>query len=110
MFEGFKEVGDADFYKSVMLNEKPSVVVFTSPDNPANEQLRTVFEKFVKLYGDRVDFFFMDTSRNRSYEDFGVFNIPAVLYFRDTMELDRHDFIPTEELIEQAIRRLLRLA
>jgi thioredoxin 1 len=32
-----------------------------------------------------------------------------VLYFRDTMELERHDYLPTEEEVETAIRRLLRL-
>lgn len=109
MFEGFREVNDAEFYKTVMLNPKPSVVVFTSPDNPANEQVKALLEKFQKIYGDKIDFFYMDVSKNTSFEDFGVFNFPTILYFRDTMELDRHDFIPTEDMVEQAIKRLLRL-
>ncbi|WP_461828987.1 thioredoxin family protein [Aquifex sp.] len=109
MFEGFKEVNDAEFYKSVMLNPKPSVVVFTSPDNPANEQIKSLLEKYQKIYGDKIDFFYMDVTKNTSFEDFGVFNFPTILYFRDTMELERHDFIPTEEMVEQAIKRLLRL-
>ena len=109
MFEGFKEVTDKDFYKSVMLNPKPSVVVFTSPDNAANEQIKQVLEKYQKIYGDKIDFFYMDVSKNTSFEDFGIFNFPAILYFRDTMELERHDFVPTEDMVEQAIRRLLRM-
>ena len=109
MFEGFKEVSDKDFYKSVMLNPKPSVVVFTSPDNQANEQIKQVLEKFQKIYGDKIDFFYMDVSKNTSFEDFGIFNFPTILYFRDTMELERHDFVPTEDMVEQAIRRLLRM-
>ncbi len=109
MFEGFKEVRDAEFYKAVMLNPKPSVVVFTSPDNPENEKIKEILGKYQKIYGDKIDFFYMDVTRNTSFEDFGVFNFPTILYFRDTMELDRHDFIPTEEMVETAIKRLLRI-
>ncbi|NPA32662.1 MAG: thioredoxin [Aquificae bacterium] len=110
MFEGFKEVNDRDFYKTVMMNQKPSVVVFLDPSSGENEKVLSVLRKYQKLYGDKIDFFYLDVTKNTSFEDFGIFNFPSVLYFRDTMELDRHDFIPTEELVEQAIKRLLRLA
>ncbi len=109
MIKGFQEVSDRDFYEKVMVPDTPAVVVFTDPQNPANEELGRLFEPFIKEYGDRVNFYVLDTTRNTSFEDFGLFNFPAILYFRDTMELDRHDFLPTGELVEQAMKRLLRL-
>jgi len=109
MIKGFQEVNDRDFYEKVMSSETPAVVVFTEPSSPMNDKLSDLFSPFVDRYGDRINFFFLDVTRNTSFEDFGLFNFPAVLYFRDTMELDRHDFLPTEELIDQAIKRLLRI-
>ena len=109
MIEGFEEVSDKEFYQRVMASETPAVVIFTDPQNPANDQLAKLFKPFVKEFGDRVNFYVLDTTRNTSFEDFGLFNFPAVLYFRDTMELDRHDFVPTEDLVDQDMKRLLRL-
>ncbi len=108
MIRGFEEVSDRDFYEKVMASETPSVVIFTDPANENNKKLEALFEPFVKEHGGEINFFFLDVTRNTSFEDFGLFNFPAVLYFRDTMELDRHDFIPNSELVESAIARLLR--
>ena len=109
LFEGFSEVGDREFYEKVISAEKPSVVLFVEPGNPANRELAELMEGFVEEYGDRVNFFLVDVSRNMCHEDFGVFSFPALIYFRESMELDRHDFVPTRELMEEAIRRILRL-
>ena len=51
----------------------------------------------------------MNAEENTTPEDLGIFYFPTVLYFRDTMELERHDYTPTEEEVDKAIRRLLRL-
>jgi thioredoxin 1 len=110
MMEGFEEVTDRDFYEKVMSAETPSVVVFTSPDNPHNQKILNLFKRHLEEYRDRINFFWLDVTKNTSFEDFGLFNFPSVLYFRDTMELERHDFIPSEDMVDQAIRRLLRKA
>ncbi|MDQ7038917.1 MAG: thioredoxin family protein [Aquificota bacterium] len=109
MIEGFQEVTDRDFYEKVMSAETPAVVVFTSPDNPHNPKIEEIFRKHIQEHGGRINFFYMDVTRNTSFEDFGLFNFPAILYFRDTMELERHDFLPSEDMVDQAIRRLLRI-
>ena len=108
MLEGFEEVTDRDFYEKVMNSETPSVVVFTSPDNPKNEDIKKLFGKYVKELKGKVNFFFLDVTKNTSFEDFGLFNFPSILYFRDTMELERHESLPTEDMVEGAIKRLTR--
>lgn len=109
MFEGFEELTDRDFYEKAMAGEKPAVVLLITPDNPQNEVFYGVLLKYQKLYGDKINFYWLDVSKHTSAEDLGVFSFPTVLYFRDTMELERHDYTPSEEDVERAIRRLLRL-
>ena len=110
MIEGFKEITDREFYEKVMASTKPSVVVFIDPNSPETQKFVDILKPYVDQYGDKIDFYFMDVTKNTSFEDFGVFNFPSALYFRDTMEIDRHDFIPPPDMVEQAIKRLLRLA
>ncbi|MCS7307631.1 MAG: thioredoxin family protein [Aquificaceae bacterium] len=109
MFDGFEELTDQDFYEKAMASEKPTVVLLTTPDNPRNQTFYDTLIKYQKLYGDKIDFYWLDVSKHTSAEDLGVFDFPTVLYFRDTMELERHDYVPSEEDVERAIRRLLRL-
>ncbi|RLJ71568.1 thioredoxin 1 [Hydrogenivirga caldilitoris] len=110
MLEGFEEVSDRDFYEKVMASETPSVVLFADPNSPATEDFVKLLKPYIEQYGDKVKFYYMDVTKNTSFEDFGVFNFPSAMYFRDTMELDRHDFVPPPEMVEQAIKRLLRLS
>ena len=109
MFEGFEEITDKELYDKAVAGDKPAVVIFTKPDNSQNESFYHVLSKFQKLYGDKINFYYMDATKNTSAEDLGVYTFPTVLYFRDTMELERHDYLPSEEDVEKAIRRLLRL-
>jgi len=105
----FEELTDKDIYDRAISADKPSVVVFYKPNMEKNQEVLNLLSKFQKIYGDKVNFFVMDAQRNTTAEDLGIFYFPTILYFRDTMELERHDYIPTEEEVEQAIRRLLRL-
>ncbi|MCS6998679.1 MAG: thioredoxin [Aquificaceae bacterium] len=109
MFEGFEELTDRDFYEKAMAGEKPAVVLLTTPDNPKNQVFYDALVKYQKLYGDKINFYWLDVSKHTSGEDLGVFEFPTALYFRDTMELERQDYTPSEEDVERAIRRLLRL-
>ncbi len=111
MLEGFQEVTDRDFYDKVMASVNPTVVVFINPNEPQQvETINNLFQKHVKEHAGKINFYYLDVTKNTSFEDFGIFNFPAIMYFRDTMELDRHDFIPTQDMVDQAIKRLLRLA
>jgi thioredoxin 1 len=105
----FEELTDKDIYDRAISAEKPAVVVFYKPGSEKNQELFDLLAKFRAIYGDKVNFFAMNAEENTTPEDLGIFYFPTVLYFRDTMELERHDYIPTEEEVETAIRRLLRL-
>lgn len=109
MLEGFEEVTDKDFYQKVMASEEPTVVLFADPGSEATKKFVELLKPHMERYGDRIRFYYMDVTKNTSFEDFGIFNFPSAMYFRDTMELDRHDFVPTPEMVEEAIKRLLRL-
>ncbi|MFN3813547.1 MAG: thioredoxin [Aquificaceae bacterium] len=108
MFDGFEEITDQEVYDKAMAGDKPAVLLMTHEGNKLNNAFYMVLIKFQKLYGDEVNFYYLDTSKNTIAEDIGVFTFPTVLYFRDTMELERHDYLPSEEEVEKAIRRLLR--
>ncbi len=108
MIDGFEEITDQDVYDKAIAGDKPAVLLMTYEGNRLNKAFLTLLLKFQKLYGDRVSFYYLDASKNTSAEDLGVFTFPTVLYFRDTMELERHDYLPSEEEVEKAIRRLLR--
>ncbi len=109
MLENFEEITDKDFYEKAMAGEKPAVVFLTYPDNPQNEAFYKSLERYIRLYRDKINFYYLNASTNTSAEDLGVFNFPTILYFRDTMELERHDYLPSSEDVERAIKRLLRL-
>jgi thioredoxin 1 len=104
----FEEVTDRDIYDRAISAEKPAVVVFYKPGSEKNQELFDLLAKFKAIYGDKVNFFAMNTEKNTTPEDLSIFHFPTVLYFRDTMELERHDYIPTEEEVENTIRRLLK--
>ncbi len=110
MLEGFQEVSDKDFYERVMASETPAVVLFVDPNAENTKQFVDLLKPYMDQYKGKINFYYMDVTKNTSFEDFGVFNFPSAMYFRDTMELDRHDFVPPPEMVEQAIKRLLRLA
>jgi thioredoxin 1 len=105
----FEELTDKEIYDRAISAEKPAVVAFYKPGSEKNQELFDLLAKFKAIYGDKVNFFAMNAEENTTPEDLGIFYFPTVLYFRDTMELERHDYLPTEEEVETTIRRLLRL-
>jgi len=108
MLEGFEEITDRDFYQKVMAAEDPVVVLFVDPSSGETGRFVELLRPYLERYKGRIRFCYMDVTKNTSFQDFGIFNFPSAMYFRDTMELDRHDFIPTPEMVEQAVKRLLR--
>lgn len=105
----FEELTDKDIYDRAISAEKPAVVVFYKPGSEKNQELFELLAKFKAIYGNKVNFFAMNVEKNTTPEELSIFYFPTVLYFRDTIELERHDYIPIEEEVETAIRRLLRL-
>ncbi len=109
MLDRFTEVNDNEFYERVMAAETPAIVLISTRDNPQNESFIKALEKYIDLYKDKINFFFLDTSKNTSQEDLGIWAQPMILYFRDTMEFARHDYVPSDKDIEEALKRLLKL-
>ncbi len=101
-------VTDKDFYSRVLNSSKPAVVLFTEKDNSLNDKIREILETFLEKYKDKINFFFVDVKENSCATDFGISNFPALIYFRESMELDRHDFIPSPQMLEKALKRILR--
>ncbi len=109
MFEGFEEISDKDFYRKAIASEVPAVVLFVDPNSEKTEEFLSILKPYAEKYRNQVNFFFLDVTKNASQKDFGIFNFPSAIYFRDTMEIDRHDFIPTADMVEEAMKRLLKL-
>lgn len=60
---------------------RPILVEFLGPGCPACEAMRPVMEELEKEYGDRIDFRYYDTSRERDLvQEYGIEYIPTFLF------------------------------
>ncbi len=109
MFEGINEVTDKDIYQKVMASDMPAILIVSSPDNPRNQEFYDAIVKFMKLYGDKIGFYYLDTSKNDSQQDFGLWSEPSILCFAETMEMDRYENPPAEQQLQASINRMLRI-
>lgn len=109
MFEGMQETTDKDIYQKVMSSDTPAILLLTSPDNPRNQEFYQSLVKFIKLYGDKIGFYYLDTTKNDSQQDFGLWAEPSILCFAETMEMDRFENPPSEEQLQNSINRMLRV-
>jgi|YelNatPaOPRAMG01_1025707.scaffolds.fasta_scaffold03851_11 thioredoxin 1 len=109
MFKDMEEVTDKDIYQKVMASDTPAILIVTSPTNPKNQEFYEAVSKYIKLYGDKVGFYYLDTTKNDSQQDFGLWAEPSVLCFAETMEMDRFENPPTEEQLQASINRMLRI-
>ena len=103
-----REIGDENFYKEAINSEIPSLILISKEEAPGHKELVSMLEELEKEYGDCVNFYYMDASKNTTPEDFGIDKFPAIVYFRETMEVDRHINIPSREDIVGVLKRLCR--
>ncbi len=101
-----REIGDDNFYREAIDSDTPSLIFISKEDAPGHKELVSILEELEKEYGDCVNFYYMDASRNTTPKDFGIDTFPAIVYFRETMEVDRHIYIPSRENIVSVLKRL----
>jgi hypothetical protein len=63
MFKDMIEVTDKDIYQKVMASDTPAILIVTSPDNPRNQEFYEAIAKYIKLYGDKIGFYYLDTTK-----------------------------------------------
>ncbi len=101
-----REIGDENFYKEAIDSEVPSLIFISKKEASGHKELVSMLEELEKEYGDCVNFYYMDASKNTTPEDLGINTFPAIVYFRETMEVDRHIYIPSREDIVSVLKRL----
>jgi len=101
-----KEISDANFYREAIDSEKPSIILISEEEAPGHNEILTLLKELEEEYGDCVNFYYMDASKNTTPADFGIHTFPAIVYFRETMEVDRHLYFPPREEIVSVIKKL----
>ncbi len=101
-----KEIEDRNFYREAIDIKLPSAILITK--NKEEDSLLKILEDLSKHFGECIKFFLLDATKNRMHEDLGITTFPAIVYFRETMEVERHLHNPTKEEIETVLKKLCK--
>ncbi len=99
------ELNDSNFYKEAIDSETPSVILISKG---RESEAYSLLEELSSEYGDCIKFFFLDAEKNTTHQDLGIDTFPAIVYFRETMEVERHLRIPGKEEIEEILKKLCK--
>lgn len=102
-----RQVGDHDFDDLVLRSRKPVVVEFSSGDCPSCQALKRRLGEIAEERGNTVHFYEMDIKTTRRWEDYDVFAVPTLLFFKGGQVVDRQDPLPEKREIEKKIREVL---
>lgn len=103
-----RQVGDHDFDDLVLRSRKPVVVEFSSWDCPSCQALKRRLGEVAKKLRNVVYFYEMDIKTTRKWEDYDIFAVPTLLYFKGGQVVDRQDPLPEKEEVEKKIRDVLK--
>jgi copper chaperone CopZ len=103
----FRLVGDHEFEDFVLKANKPVVVVFTSASCPACKAFRPTLRMAMEKFHDKVNFFEMDISKSKKWEDYNVLSVPTILYFKNGQEMRRQFALLEQKEVESEILKLL---
>ncbi len=101
-------VEDNDFSTTVLGASSPVVVDFWAPWCGPCRMVSPIVEELSKEYGEKVQFFKMNTDDNEQTSiQFGIQSIPTLIIFKNGQEINRLvGFAPKEQLKRQIDRSL----
>lgn len=84
------EVTDANI-KELLAEGKPLVVDFWAPWCGPCKMMLPIVEELAETYGDRINIGKMNVDENPdTCEDYGIMNIPTMLFFKNGELVNRH--------------------
>lgn len=84
------EVTDANI-KELLAEGKPLVVDFWAPWCGPCKMMLPIVEELAQTYGDRINIGKMNVDENPdTCEDYGIMNIPTMLFFKNGELVNRH--------------------
>ncbi len=101
------ELTDSDFYKEAVDSPMPSVILITR-GGLNNCSIFKLFEDLSLEYENCVKFFFLDADKSTICKDLGIDIFPAVVYFRETMEIERQYRVMERSEIEAILKKLCK--
>ncbi|UCE17838.1 MAG: hypothetical protein JSV84_13310 [Gemmatimonadota bacterium] len=103
-------LNNSDFEREVLFNEKVVVVEFFLDWCGTSHIIAPILKKTEAQYEDLVQFYRVDKDRNNELcEQYGVYEIPTILFFKESRVVDEINGGFPRILIEQKLDRLLRI-
>lgn len=100
------EVNSQNFEQEVLKSEKPVLVDFWGPRCEPCKALMPQVEKLEEVYGDRVKFCKLDTSKNmRLAISQKVLGLPTLAIYKNGEKVDQVTKDVTIEMVEEMIKR-----
>ena len=103
-------LNNRDFEREVLYNEKLVVVEFFLDWCGTSHIIAPILRKTETQYEDRVQFYRVDKDQNNELcKQYGVYEIPTILFFKESRVVDEINGGFPRILIEQKLDRLLRI-
>lgn len=85
-----QEISQVDFSSKVEQAAKPVLVDFSAEWCPPCKMLKPVLERIALEYGEKMDFFGVDTDNNIELsQKFSISGVPTMIFFKDGKEVKK---------------------
>ena len=85
-----QEISQVEFASKVEQATKPVLVDFSAEWCPPCKMLKPVLERIALEYGDKMDFFGVDTDNNMELsQKFSISGVPTMIFFKNGKEVKK---------------------
>jgi copper chaperone CopZ len=99
---GVETIWDEDFPGKVLHSSRPAVILFSSKTCPSCQMFKPRYQDLADAH-ETADFYEMDISVTRRWQEYGVMTIPTVLVFKEGGVAERFSAVLRTQDIEKTL-------